>query len=579
MSEQTKILTLKGKAFFVTGDKVVESEVAKLNIHKVPTDIVVFVPGTTDPINTSGLKHQALNSSYFHDELLGKVGELKRQFLDLHILKEHLSWSGDNNTDERIKAADRLLDLLLRYYPGYDKNNVHFHLIGHSHGGNVINQFTELIATDKRFPEKWKIKSITYLSTPFFKEKHQLNHVKLHKYCKIINVYNEYDITQRFVADFSLVNLEYVLASLDSDILTKTLKKIRLIIASNVYAPLTETFNTIDNHTEGPLIWARTALLLNNVAIIFSEILKTINNFKIETLLAEKNELIRAFTALHNWATTTAQVFERNSNNRNRGYDSWDFGTDLNLLPELQVLNNLLQIENGVEDSNILGILATIFSDNSGVTDSIDDTSWTPKNQIKDISMEPVNITTEDEYHTRNRKTNYDGFVSGVENAIKNNNLREVLMRLLSQLIAVENIDSIIDSVDKVEYIIKGQADNQLKRLRKDLLPVYRRLIDQFNANLIAEEDIPTEENEEENENRMPDNAFSTEAQEQFNEQLAAIEIETNTQTTATVLVHGSIHYLATVSHSLSHTRLWEGVEKELRKAFSSGKNPGYKKK
>ncbi len=32
-------------------------------------------------------------------------------------------------------------------------------------------------------------------------------------------------------------------------------------------------------------------------------------------------------------------------------------------------------------------------------------------------------------------------------------------------------------------------------------------------------------------------------------------------------------------SQSLSHTQFWSDVEKGLREAFSSGKNPGYKKK
>lgn len=103
MPEQTqiKILTLKGRAFFTTGDKAVESKEAKLNIYNVPTDIIVFVPGTEDPINTNKLKHKSLNSKYFKEELQAKVLEIKNQFHDLHIFNEHFSWSGDNNTNER----------------------------------------------------------------------------------------------------------------------------------------------------------------------------------------------------------------------------------------------------------------------------------------------------------------------------------------------------------------------------------------------------------------------------------------------------------------------------------------------
>ena len=58
---QTKILTLKGRAFFTTGDKAVESKEAKLNVYNVPTDIIVFVPGTK------------LENLTFNDEGLAKV--------------------------------------------------------------------------------------------------------------------------------------------------------------------------------------------------------------------------------------------------------------------------------------------------------------------------------------------------------------------------------------------------------------------------------------------------------------------------------------------------------------------------
>ena len=36
---------------------------------------------------------------------------------------------------------------------------------------------------------------------------------------------------------------------------------------------------------------------------------------------------------------------------------------------------------------------------------------------------------------------------------------------------------------------------------------------------------------------------------------------------------------LAIFSHGLSHTQFWPDVEKGLKSAFSSGKNPGYVKK
>ncbi|WP_397363474.1 hypothetical protein [Olleya sp. R77988] len=129
---------------------------------------------------------------------------------------DFFSWSGDNNNKDRTTGANRLLYLIYRLYPNWKDEYVYFHFIGHSHGGNVINEYTNVIANDSSFPEKWKVKSITYLSTPFFKKQHQLKHKHLHPDCKLINVHNEYGITQRFVADFSLKNLEILLANYDA---------------------------------------------------------------------------------------------------------------------------------------------------------------------------------------------------------------------------------------------------------------------------------------------------------------------------------------------------------------------------
>ena len=41
----------------------------------------------------------------------------------------------------------------------------------------------------------------------------------------------------------------------------------------------------------------------------------------------------------------------------------------------------------------------------------------------------------------------------------------------------------------------------------------------------------------------------------------------------------GGISYLATVSHSLSHSQFWDKAKNVLKSAFSSGVNPGYKGK
>lgn len=85
-----------------------------------------------------------------------------------------------------------------------------------------------------------------------------------------------------------------------------------------------------------------------------------------------------------------------------------------------------------------------------------------------------------------------------------------------------------------------GQLDAQLKIARGNLERYYT-LVNQYHANLVTEDD---EKNIEKLDKRP-----------------------------------GSIPYLAMASHSLSHTQFWGEVEEGLKGAFSSGKNPGYKKK
>lgn len=117
-------------------------------------DVVMFVAGTTDPINTNGKKHEA-NTTYWQDKdeknevskasFWAKLKELGPQFQNLYIEGQFYSWSGDNDTAERNIAAERLMELLSRVYHFNKNQEVSLHLIGHSHGGNVINQFSELI--------------------------------------------------------------------------------------------------------------------------------------------------------------------------------------------------------------------------------------------------------------------------------------------------------------------------------------------------------------------------------------------------------------------------------------------------
>lgn len=500
-------------------------------------DIVMFVAGTTDPINTKGLKHEA-NKDYWRavgnpNNLWAKVKKLKPQYLDLHIEDTFFSWSGDNNTDERKVAADRLLDLFIRVYSGFKNKEVHLHLIGHSHGGNVINQFTELISTDKRFPHLWKIKSITYLSTPFFQKKHQLNHAKLHKECKIINVHNEYDITQRFVADFTLINLEVFLKDFHSESFKRGLE----ILATVDKKALQD--NVVDfrmNEDEAIIIWREMAKVFLGANILIREFIKYIKGINVAKVNLDK-ERDQFVTLLNNLLKWTYDV-HNNFSDIKKGYGKSKLVSNLNLTQGVTVLNILFDIKSGVKDSYILKLLAKVFAENHGLTDSIDDTSWSPKKQTGSLKVEDINITLKDPYNSRGKKAKFESFASGVEGALKKNNLEELLMRLFSQFIPPSTLTTFNSYLDYAGYVITGNLDTQIENLRKNILN-YQKLVSLYHEDLVAEKD-------------------------------KKIDLS---------IRPGTVPYFATVAHGLSHTQFWDEVEKDLRSSFSSGKNPGYKQK
>lgn len=527
-------------------------------------DIVMFVAGTTDPVNTEGKKHHA-NTSYWKyidektkeeteqslNNLWNNIKKLKLQFLDLHIEGEFFSWSGDNDTKERTEASERLFDLLLRVYSGWKNQEVHLHLIGHSHGGNVINQFTELISSKEmiakstilkprkitEFPKLWKVKSITYLSTPFFQKKHQLNHGKLHKDCKIINVHNDYDLTQQLVANFSLNNLEGLLKSFKMERFEKGINIVKDVDTDAITKYL-KSFIWQDFKNKATLAWQEMSKAFLGFNIITAEFIKYINSLKIENsnLQKEKDSFVSLLNNLQQWTYDVHKNYESISG----GYDKATWVKNMKLTQGLKVLNTLFAIKSAPKDSYLLSLLAGVFGESKGITDSIDETLWSPKKQTKGLTIVDVPIYDSDPYNSRNKKSAFATFLKGAQNAVHNRELEDMLMRLFSQFIKPPQLKKIISYVDNAEYVVTGNLDTELKVLRGNL-EIYDSFVTKYYAGLVTPQD-----------------------EKNFDDILKR---------------PGTLPYLAMASHSLSHTQLWGEAEEGLKSAFSSGKNPGYKKK
>lgn len=201
--------------------------------------ICILIPGTTDPVNminniqidpdtnktlsTANAKGRAnsykSSSFYWDNDFYDAIEKLEKEDVNFTIF-DKFGWSGDNCIANREISGKYLVRRLCMpdkhnkegYYYPIRNENVYFHLIGHSHGGNVINEMTKEMHLLPNWPEKWKIKSITYLSVPFFKKIHQIKVTDniFHKDAEILNVHNDYDLTQNFLADFSMFDLSII---------------------------------------------------------------------------------------------------------------------------------------------------------------------------------------------------------------------------------------------------------------------------------------------------------------------------------------------------------------------------------
>lgn len=205
-----------------------QKESVEQNNEETTTDenkiehIIILVAGTVDPINIEADDKIRANLSYWKEGTFYQDIKELAEKPHCHLFDQH-GWSGDNTAINRKVAGTYLADRLCgsegekAYYPGFKNKTVHFHLIGHSHGGNLINELTQRIAEDNNWPATWQIKTIVYLSTPFFQKIHQVNTTKFHNNCKIINVINQYDLTQRTIANFSLFQLPGLKPILDEN--------------------------------------------------------------------------------------------------------------------------------------------------------------------------------------------------------------------------------------------------------------------------------------------------------------------------------------------------------------------------
>ena len=570
-------------------------------------NIIVLVGGTVDPINYRSSKKIRSHSYsdegnyYWNDssKLIKRLNELCNEYEQIALFDAH-GWSGKNTKYNREVAGKYLANRLCgsdgedAYYSGYRNIDVAFHLIGHSHGGNVINELTKRAATAEEWPEQWKIKSIIYLSTPFFDKKHQLNTDVLAPDCKIINVVNDFDLTQRIIADFSMYDLFSAINEINEDTpdLVEKIKKIKQTPFQDVIKGLASIFSNVNpiNLIFNPGAYEIDGKNGKNVYI------KTLGVFKlVSQVLPEVKNIVDDLNKLSyypsdkNWADhsleNSTHYFISNDLHKNinetlddllsdikeintivqKGHDKNDYRLILllrDISPVLKRVINFFTIDIKTGKGRITNLLYELLKNQ---IEEFDITSTTPEAQLPQSfksNLVKINITEQDTYNSQGNLQNFERFIKQLEDAEKNyekdltqRQLLSICIKLIAPQIELKSFKAELKKIIRMLDEKLGAKKFSLNRIGGRLLSIlpikvkpvievayslqtllkdYDKLLDEFSIELLNSEkqtSIKHSENEP---------------------------------------ITGSLKHFCLVSHSISRECLYPEVEKHLISQFDT---------
>lgn len=567
-------------------------------------NIIVLVAGTVDPIclNTNSIKRaDAYNSSnnYWADnpELINSLKELCDEYEHLALFDAH-GWSGDNTKVNREIAGAYLANRLCgsngetAYYSGYRDKNVVFHLIGHSHGGNVLNEFTKRAALAEEWPDKWKINSVTYLSTPFFKHQHQVDTSIFSANCKVINVINDFDLTQRVIADFSmhdlvsacaLVNeqtpaLEAALKELSDTSFKSSIDKVMSSFAhAHVFTAIFNSASYKLSDEDGALVYEQTLKILSQTKTIMTE-LKNITDKLSTSLYYPADGVVRKdepqssdyfiSDTLH---TEIKQVLDSLNNDIDeislaigKRLHKKDFSvTPLlgDICPALNRIIDFWSIESKEGKGPFANLVYQVLINQIEV---FDNTVTTPKQQLSRLPIPQLitlNVKDKDPYFECGNLENFGVFIQQLEQAeslYESNPSQKNLLSILITLISPQT--ELQTSLLKVKQAIKqlegvlGKRAFSFKRilvnlgtLRGDITPI-RKVAVRLQTLL-----------------KSYDELFSS-----FDIDLLNADAKTSPVLASEKPAVGSLAHFAMVSHSISRQKLHKNVVKELVMQFDT---------
>lgn len=497
--------------------------------------ILILVSGTTDPVNTfTDIDHRSMSyerpKHYWDRKFYEGIQELVNSTRNAALFDLH-GWSGDNRQGNREVAGAYLVNRLVGankekafYGPSYRKKKIHIHLVGHSHGGNVINEMTRQISKlGSQWPDGWKVKSFTYLSTPFFQKIHQ---VRLggfvHPQAEVLNVYNDYDYTQRMLADFSLFTLHDAIQV--GQITEKITGSINELMASFRAVPwdlakagwLTEekgrrlytATRDLLGGKERKLGFKSVVQFLEAIENVFTSLNRSIQ-YKVDKGIQANNTVAQSFQLLSdsNLAnlrgvikvlvdSINLSVDELSKGIKNDSYNRASFSKAL-ISGGLPLARNLAAFLNVPPGSapNVAGagvLWQTLVSVLSDAIEVFDDTVTKPNTQFNGSRpIAHLNVTARDPYHSSVQQANCRKLMARIEIMEKRaipkpqpNLLFDLLLTLMVHNPQARDLATMFSEwaeiIDYLEYGLTGDLDATAKAIRSTMTNLSNALLSRF---------------------------------------------------------------------------------------------------
>ncbi len=627
-------------------------------------DVIIIVAGTVDPVNSKGAlansydgkpykktrrpaapppppsaydkaahdvrkpEESQQDSNYYwagNAKFVGRLLGFQSSHDHVMVFRDH-SWSGDNCVKNRQLAGQIFIDWLCGHgmmsaLPAYKTRKVSFHFIGHSHGGNVINEMSLRIAKVGAWPSDWKVKSVVYLSTPFFQTIHKPTTAKWHGAARICNVFCKYDLTQTAIADFSLRQLTRVtnvvsdpeskLGTYIDKIVKFDFKSLAVLVKGLRPGWKWDWLNTgVTWHldaTQARNMYEKVIDLIKNIKLALEEVKKIVTylSYEVDTPVSETFKGRGFVEGRHVIAPEMAARINQELDLVIAGtgpaeralrarvasgfYPGAGFYDDIHTESLLLPIISLLAVDPGSLEGKVPNLIFAAFKP---LIEVFDDTLHTC-DHLYSIPIVPVEVSNSDKYF-RKRDPQFDKFKSALIQAeVKymgsgaKYDFLHMLFVLAAQLEAAHGPLKIakyaVEALNALLYvndpIAMWRGKTSFYARTKDLIQLVRNWWTVLDSRYCGGiEWTRTKDEHARDLQELADEAAAQAAVDKLDKRkrkpLTADERKAELESIDRAPAYGSVPYLATVSHSVSRKELYPPVDTFLRAQFDSHVTP-----